>query len=242
MLEEHAGGFAPSLRCVLLGGGPVPRDLVEECLRRGIPVAQTYGLTEAASQVSTLPPEDAARKPGSAGKPLLPMQLRVDRDDGTPCPPGEAGEILVRGPTVTSGYWRRPNETAEAIRDGWLRTGDFGYLDEDGYLYVIDRREDLIVTGGENVYPAEVEAVLARHPAVREAGVFGISDSEWGQQVAAAVSLNSGAVTTEDLLRDYCRGQLAAFKVPKTIRFVDALPRTASGKLLRRELRDRSGS
>ncbi len=230
----------PSLRCVLLGGGPIPPELVDECLRRGIPIAPTYGLTEAASQVATLAPGDAALKRGSAGKPLFPVDLRIESDDGRLCEAGEPGEIAVGGPTITSGYYNRPDQTTRALRGGRLHTGDFGYLDEDGYLYVLDRRDDLIVSGGENVYPAEVEAVLASHPAVLEAGVYAVPDREWGQAVVAAVSLAAGAVATEEDLRAYCRERLAGFKVPHRISFVAELPRNASGKLLRRELRGKS--
>ena len=152
LLQERPQGSWPRLRFVLLGGGPVPADLVAECVRRGIPVAPTYGLSEAASQVATLPPGEVAARPGSAGKPLMTVELRVEGEDGGVCASGEPGEVVVRGPTVMSGYYKRPAETEPALRGGWLHTGDFGYLDDDGYLYVLDRRDDLIVTGGENVY------------------------------------------------------------------------------------------
>lgn len=182
--------YPPTLRAVLVGGGPVPKPLLEQAARLGMPVVQTYGLTEAASQVTTLAPEDALRRLGSAGQPLLPTEVRIERD-GRPAAPGEPGEILVRGPTVTPGYLNRPDATERALRDGWLHTGDVGYLDEEGFLYVLDRREDLIVSGGENVYPAEVEAVLLAHPAVEEAGVVGAPDPEWGQVPVAAVKLRT---------------------------------------------------
>jgi O-succinylbenzoic acid--CoA ligase len=237
LLAASAGGYHLDLRCILLGGGPAPADLLDECLRRGIPVAPTYGLTEAASQVTTLLPAEAASKRGSSGKPLLTVELGIRRDDGSDVATGEAGEIVVKGPSVTKGYWRNPEATATALRDGWLHTGDYGYVDEEGYLYVVDRREDLIVSGGENVYPAEVEAVLESHPGVIEAAVFALQDADWGHEVAAAVVLASGVTLTADTLRSWCRGRLAAYKVPKSIAFVAALPRTGSGKLLRRELR-----
>jgi O-succinylbenzoic acid--CoA ligase len=221
MLAERGDRpYPPWLRCVLLGGGPAPRPLLEECARRGVPVVQTYGLTEAASQVATLTPEDTLRKLGSAGKPLMPTELRIDR-----------GEILVRGPTIGPGYWNRRTER----EDGWLRTGDLGWLDGEGYLYVLDRRADLIVSGGENVYPAEVEAVLLAHPLVEEAAVVGRADARWGA-VPIAFVRTRGAVSAE-ALRAFCRERLAGYKVPSEIRFVEALPRNAAGKLLRRELR-----
>jgi o-succinylbenzoate---CoA ligase len=236
MLDARAGRpYPPALRHVLLGGGPAPLPLLEECLRRGVPVVQTYGLTETASQAATLPPEDALRKPGSAGKPLLPTELRIERDGRTVLP-GEAGEIVVRGPTVTPGYADRPEETARALRGGWLHTGDIGRLDDDGYLYVLDRRTDLIISGGENVYPAEIEAVLAAHPAVAEAGVAGQDDTRWGCVPVAFVVLRPGASATSEELTAFCRERLARYKVPTRVHVVDALPRNAAGKLLRHKL------
>ncbi|HEU5424100.1 MAG TPA: o-succinylbenzoate--CoA ligase, partial [Nitrolancea sp.] len=229
--------YPPTLRCVLLGGGPAPQPLLEVCAARGIPVTQTYGLTETDSQVATLAPEDALRRLGSAGKPLYPNALRI-AEDGRELTPGQAGEILVRGPVVSAGYAGRPEATAEALRDGWLHTGDLGYLDADGYLFVLDRRGDLIVSGGENVYPAEVEAALLAHPAVVEAGVIGLPDPDWGQVPTACVRLSDGAALSPDDLIVFCAGRLARYKVPRQIRFVAALPRNATGKLLRRQLRE----
>ncbi|MDQ7841501.1 MAG: o-succinylbenzoate--CoA ligase [bacterium] len=231
MLDERGDrSYPPTLRCVLLGGGPAPLDLLEECLRRGVPVAPTYGLTEAASQVATLPPEDLPRKLGSAGKALFPTEIKT-----------EDGEILVRGPTVMAGYATQPEETARVLQDGWLRTGDLGYLDGDGYLFVSDRRDDLVISGGENVYPAEVEGVLRGHPAVEDAGVFGLPDPEWGQVVAAAVTSRRGASLDEEGVRAFCAARLARYKVPKRIWFVEDLPRSPSGKLIRQALREKFG-
>ncbi|MGH2458675.1 MAG: o-succinylbenzoate--CoA ligase [Chloroflexota bacterium] len=236
MLEARGDRAYPStLRCVLLGGGPAPRPLLEACASRNVPVVQTYGLTEATSQVATLAPEDALRKLGSAGKPLLGTELRIARD-GADAVPGEVGEIVVRGPTVSPGYVN-PRDASAAWDDGWLRTGDLGYLDDEGFLYVVDRRVDLIVSGGENVYPAEVEAALLAHPAIEEAGVIGVPDPRWGQAVAAVIKLRGDAAPSVDEIRAFCRSRLAGYKVPTQLRFVDALPRNATGKLLRRELR-----
>lgn len=228
--------YPPSLRAVLVGGGPVPAALLDRCARIRLPALPTYGLTEASSQVTTLPPAEAGTRRGCSGKPLPVVQVRIEADD-RPAPPGTPGEILVRGPTVTPGYFQDPEATRRALAGGWLRTGDVGYLDPDGYLYVLDRRDDLIVSGGENVYPAEVEAVLTAHPAVEEAAVTGRFDAEWGQVPIAAVRLRAGHHTTEAELLEFCRARLARFKVPRQIRFVDALPRNAAGKLLRRSLR-----
>jgi o-succinylbenzoate---CoA ligase len=228
MIDERNGRRYPAtLRCVLLGGGPAPAALLDRCIALGIPVAQTYGLTETCSQAATLAPEDAQRKFGSAGKPLHPNEIVVD----------DAGEILVRGPIVMAGYLNNPEATARALTDGWLHTGDIGRIDSDGYLYVLDRRDDLIITGGENVYPAEVEAVLLAHHSVTEAGVIGVADEKWGQRVVAVVNL--AVPINADELIEYCRIQLAGYKVPKEFRFTsEPLPRTASGKIRRVALRD----
>jgi len=204
-------------RAILVGGGPVPEQVLEEAVGRGAPVVQTYGLTEACSQVTTLGPADAKRKLGSAGRPLLTTHLRIDH-----------GEILVQGPTVAPGY---------ADSDGWLHTGDLGRIDEEGFLYVEDRIDDLIVSGGENVVPAEVEQVLLRHPEVADAAVVGREDPEWQQAVTAVVVLREDADLPTEELRRHCAQELAGYKVPKRIEIASALPRTPSGKLLRRALR-----
>lgn len=219
----------PALRVVLVGGGPVPPDLLARALDRGFPVLQTYGLTEAASQVTTLAPGEALSHLGSAGKPLVTTQLRIDSS------PGDPGEILVSGTTVTPGYFGAPQATAAAIRDGWLHTGDIGRLDTDGYLFVLDRRDDLIVSGGENVYPAEVEAALLGFPGVIEAAVVGVPSEKWGLTVAAALVVNAPVASHE--LESWARDRLAAYKIPRVIRFVDDLPKTASGKIQRRLVR-----
>jgi O-succinylbenzoic acid--CoA ligase len=204
-------------RAILVGGGPVPEGPLEEALGRGATVVQTYGLTETCSQVTTLAPADARRKLGSAGRPLLTSHVRI-RD----------GEILIQGPTVAPG---------RADDSGWLRTGDLGRIDDEGFLYVRDRIDDLIVSGGENVVPAEVEEVLLRHPAVLDAAVVGREDPEWQQAVTAVVVLRGDAAVTPDELRRHCSASLAGYKVPKRVELAAALPRTPSGKLMRRALR-----
>jgi O-succinylbenzoic acid--CoA ligase len=213
----EAGADLSGPRAILVGGGPVPEEPLEEAIGRGATVVQTYGLTEACSQVTTLAPADAQRKLGSAGRPLLTTHLRI-----------QDGEILVQGPTVAPGC---------ADADGWLHTGDLGRIDEEGFLYVEDRIDDLIVSGGENVVPAEVEKVLMRHPEVADAAVIGREDPEWQQAVTAVVVLESGSEATPDDLRRHCAGALADFKVPKRVELAAALPRTPSGKLMRRALR-----
>jgi O-succinylbenzoic acid--CoA ligase len=213
----EAGVDLSGPRAILVGGGPVPVEMIEEATAHGAAVVQTYGLTEAASQVTTLSPEDAPRKLGSAGRALLTTHLRIHE-----------GEILVQGPTVAPGC---------ADQDGWLHTGDLGRIDEEGFLYVEDRIGDVIVSGGENVLPAEVEEVLLRHPAVADAAAVGRADTEWQEAVAAVVVLEDGSETSVEELRQHCSRHLAGFKVPKRFEFADELPRTPSGKLLRRELR-----
>jgi O-succinylbenzoic acid--CoA ligase len=237
MLEERAGRPYPSrLRSVLLGGGPAPRALLEECAAAGVPVVQTYGLTEAASQVTTLAPADALRKLGSAGKPLLGTEVRIAQG-GVPVPAGATGEIEVRGPTVSPGYDGKP--PGVSLRDGWFQTRDLGRFDDEGFLYIVGRIDDMIISGGENVHPAEVEAVLEAHPAVAEACVVGIPDPRWGETVVACVRTKTGHVVTPDEIEAHARVALAAYKVPRRIISVADLPRTASGKLLRRRLREK---
>ncbi len=228
----------PTLRCLLLGGGPAPRPLLEECASRKLPVVQTYGLTEAASQVTTLTPEDALPRLGSAGRPLFPTEVRIVAYGDTPLPSGEAGQIVVRGPTVTPGYFNRPQETERLLENGWLHTGDIGYLDQEGCLHVLDRRDDLIVSGGENVYPAEVEEVLRSHPDVLDAGTTGLQNERWGQIVVATVSLREGATLEAEDLLQFCRDKIAPYKVPRRVRFAPTLPRNTTGKLLRQSLRE----
>lgn len=227
--------YPSTLRCVLLGGGPVPRPLLEDCIARSIPVVQTYGLTEACSQAVTLPPADTLRKLGSAGCPLPQVQLRIMNED-RPAISGKPGMIYLKGPSITPGYANRSEATAEAIRDGWLSTGDIGYLDEEGYLYVLDRRSDLIISGGENVYPAEIESVLLTHPDVAEAGVCGQPDVQWGQVPIAFVRLHAGHDIGPEALLAHTTQRLARYKIPRAIHIVDRLPRNSSGKLLRRNL------
>ena len=238
-LDDNWDGarYPATLRCVLLGGGPVPFPLLAASMQRGIPVVQTYGLTESGSQAVTLSPADALRKLGSAGRPLPAVQLRVmSEHENRPAAPGEAGEILLKGPTITPGYADRPEATAQAFHDGWFATGDIGYLDGDGYLFVLDRRSDLIISGGENVYPAEIESVLQSHPAVKEAGVCGQVDAQWGQVPVAFVVLRPDSTVTSQELLAYTKQKLARYKQPQAIYFVAELPHTSSGKLLRRAL------
>lgn len=228
-LERREEKVHPYFKTMLAGGGPIPSDYLSRAIAKGIPVLQTYGMTETSSQAATLAPEDAFRKLGSSGKPLFLTHIRIEGATD----PNVEGEICVRGGNVTPGYVGRNAERPAQI-DGWLHTGDIGYMDEEGYLYVVDRRSDLIISGGENIYPAEVENALVKHPNVREAGVCGVDDPEWGQVPAAFVVLDSEV--SKDELLEFARTVLAGYKVPKVIRFVDELPRNASNKLMRRKL------
>ena len=237
LLERAAGSELPgALRFVLLGGGPIPATLIQRALKAGIPLAPTYGLTEAASQVTTLAPHELAEHAGTVGRPLAGVDVRVVDASGRPQRPDRPGEIQVRGAQVMSGYLDRPAASAEALRDGWLNTGDYGALDAQGYLTLLDRRGDLIVSGGENVYPAEVEGVLCGHPGVADAAVVGRPDPRWGHVVHAFIVAVGKPPAAEELAA-HCRGKLAGFKVPREFHFVARLPRTPSGELRREALR-----
>jgi pimeloyl-ACP methyl ester carboxylesterase len=224
-----------ALRAVLLGGAAIPPDLVRRATAAGWPVIATYGLTEAGSGVTALPTGDATASPGCAGRPLPGVMVRITG----PSPDG-VGEIEVRTPAAFSGYLGRPEATRAAFTaDGWLRTGDLGHLDADARLVVADRRDDLVISGGENVYPAEVEAALASHPAIDDVGVAGRAEPTWGAVPVAGIVLRPGVPDPDDhALRAWCRERLAPFKVPASFLRLTALPRTGTGKLRRRELRE----
>lgn len=222
--------YPDSFRCMLLGGGPAPKPLLERAKVHQIPVFQSYGMTETSSQIVTLSPNDALTKIGSAGKPLFTAQLKINEPDRH-----AVGEIYVKGPMVTQGYFNNQSATEASFQDSWLATGDLGYVDEEGFLYVVDRRSDLIISGGENVYPAEVEATLTGMEQIAEVGVVGVEDAIWGQVPVAFVVKNTHSLTADQTI-EYAQEKLATYKVPRQIYFVDHLPRNASNKLLRKEL------
>jgi long-chain acyl-CoA synthetase len=239
-LERHDLTSLFYLGC---GAAPLSPSAAQEIERRipSVTIRQGYGLTETAALVSTNPA--GAEKPGSVGLPVPGATVKILDDDGRELPAGEAGEICCRSPAVMRGYWhggaRDPTLTAEAVRDGWLHTGDIGYLDEDGYLFVVDRKKDLIIRGGFNVYPRDVEDALLEHPVVTAAGVVGRPDERHGEEVVAFVSLNAtGAVSSEDLI-DWARRRIGGYKYPREVHIVDAVPLTAVGKLDRKALRGR---
>jgi fatty-acyl-CoA synthase len=228
----------PSISYCISGGAPHPLAVMEAVSARGFPFLQGYGLTETAPGGTLMPADDWKRKLGSAGKPFLHAELRVVDENGAPCPRDEIGEVQFNGPNVFAGYWGRPDATAEAFTpDGWFRTGDLGRLDDEGFLTLVDRKKDMVISGGENVYSAEVEDVLFAHPAVAEAAIIGVPDERWGEAVCAIVALRPGARATAHELIAHCRAHLAQYKTPKTVVFVDALPRNAAGKVLKRQLR-----
>lgn len=229
-LEKNNQVAHPNFKTMLAGGGSVPVDYLQRAIQRKLPILQTYGMTETSSQTATLSANDALRKIGSAGKPLFFNEIKIKDVQN----PNEHGEVYIKGPHVTPGYIGR-FKAKNPLEDGWLPTGDIGYLDEEGYLYIVDRRSDLIISGGENIYPAEIENVLAGHEKVREVGVCGKEHTKWGQTPVAFVVL-SNPVSKEALFA-FCMERLAKYKVPTDIIFVDTLPRNASNKLLRRELK-----
>ena len=231
-----------SVRTVASGAAPMPVEMIER-LRSLVPHAQVsegYGLTEVTMGATSAPSyRSGVRKVGSVGVPLYDTEIRVlPVEGGPPLPPGERGEICVRGPQVMEGYHNRPDATAEVLVDGWLHTGDIGVLDEDGYLFIVDRKKDMIISGGENIYSREVEEALLMHPAVAETAVIGVPDAKWGESVLAAVVLRPGASTDEAALDAHCRERIAGYKRPRTYQFMTALPRVPStNKVDKRALR-----
>jgi acyl-CoA synthetase (AMP-forming)/AMP-acid ligase II len=220
-----------------VAAAPVPVTLLEQCQAKGIGVLQTYGLTESGGPGTILGASDAARKVGSAGRPYYLTDVQISRPDGSRCEVGEAGEVLVRAEHVMAGYWNNPEATAAAITDGWLHTGDIAIEDHEGFVTIQDRLKDMIISGGENVYPAELENVILSHPGVREVAVIAQSSVRWGESPFAVVVASDDTLTTADVA-DWCNGKLARFKQPKGAAFVAAIPRNASGKALKRILRE----
>jgi len=228
-----------SVRVIINGGEKMPIPLIER-IQRTFPsawFADAYGLTETVSGDTFLDRDSIITKLGSVGRPCRHVELDVWDEHGRSVAPGEKGEIVLRGPKVFKGYWRDPEATAKAFEGGWFHTGDIGVRDDDGYLFIVDRLKDMIISGGENIAGSEVERVLYEHPAVLEVAVVGRPDERWGEVPVAHVVLREGATATAEELMEHCRGQLAKFKVPKDVRFLDALPRNPSGKILKRELR-----
>jgi len=229
-----------SVRLLVVGGAPCPLPVLKTYLARGVSMQQGYGLTETSPMVSFLAPEYALTKVGSSGRTPMFVEVKIVGWSGATIEaPRMPGEILVHGPNVTKGYWGLPEATAAAIDgDGWFRTGDAGFFDEDGFLTISDRIKDMIITGGENVYPAEVESALMRHPAIAEVAVIGEPDSEWGEAIVAIAALKGGQSLAIEELREFAGESLARYKLPKRLEIVAALPRNATGKILKHQLRE----
>ncbi|MGW7259137.1 long-chain-fatty-acid--CoA ligase [Streptomyces sp. NPDC054834] len=225
-----------ALRLAVSGGAAIPVQVLRDFEAAfGCVVLEGYGLSET-SPVASFSRLDAARKPGSIGTPIDGVQMRVVDDSGNEVSKGETGEIAIRGHNVMKGYWQRPEATAAAIRNGWLHTGDLGRVDQDGYFWIVGREKDMINRGGYKVFPREVEEVLYEHPAVADAAVIGLPNPDLGEEIGAAVVLRPGTATTAEELRDYVKGQVAAYKYPRKVWIVDALPKGATGKILKREI------
>jgi fatty-acyl-CoA synthase len=216
----------------------MPIELIRAWHRKGVPIRQGFGITEFGPNIFSLQEEHAERKIGSIGFPNFYVDARVVDDDDRDVPDDTVGELVLRGPVCTPGYWRNPQATAEAIRDGWFHTGDLVRRDAEGFFYVVDRKKDMYKSGGENVYPVEVEHFLRTHPAIRDVAVVGAPDAKWGEVGMAFVVLEDGASASAEELIAFCRGNLAKFKTPVHVRFVATLPRGDSGKVLKRVLRE----
>jgi len=246
-----------SLKVITYGAAPMPFEVISKAIKV-MPWARyinAFGQTETASTITTLGPEDHViegteeekakklkRLSSSIGKPLPDVEVKIVDEEGKALPATEVGEILARGPRVMTGYWKDEQKTSQVMTsDGWLRTGDMGWMDDEGYVYLAGRADDMIIRGGENISPDEVEEVLHSHPKVEEAAVIGVPDVEWGQEPRAVVVLKKGEVTAPEEIIEYCRSRLAGFKRPRSVVFVDALPRNPMGKVLRKKLREDYG-
>lgn len=232
-----AGRDFSTLRWIMSGAAPVPVSLIQEYIKLGIEIHQVYGLTESCGPACLLTSDDAVERAGSTGKAFFHTDVRLVDGDGKDCEPGEPGEVVVAGPHIMLGYWNRPEATAETVRDGWLHTGDVATMDADGFVTIMDRVKDMLISGGENVYPAEIENIILAHPKVGDVAVLGVPSAKWGESPLAVVVRKDESLTPEEVIAA-CKGRLAAFKMPKAVRFVDEIPRNPSGKILKRVLRD----
>jgi fatty-acyl-CoA synthase len=240
MLAEHLDLERYDLSSVkswASGGSALPPSLVHQYAEQGIIIQQGFGMTETGPTVFIINKEDAVRKAGSVGKPVMHTDVRIMDREGNVLGANEVGELCIRGGNVIGGYWNRPEATAEAILDGWLHSGDAAKFDEEGFYYIVDRWKDMFISGGENVYPAEVENVIYHHPAVAEVAVIGVPHPKWQEVGMAIVVLKEGFTLSEEEVIEFCQGKLARYKIPKSVAFIDQLPRTAAGKVLKRELR-----
>jgi fatty-acyl-CoA synthase len=243
MLKDHpefGQHDLSSMRCWTSGGSPLPPSLVQAYAEHGIIIQQGFGMTETGPTVFLVPKADAVRKAGSVGKPVLHTDVCIMDRKLNKLGPNEVGELCIRG-NITSGYWKQPEKTAEAIIDGWLHSGDAARYDEEGFYYIVDRWKDMYISGGENVYPAEVEAVLYQMPAIAEVAVIGVPDPKWQEVGKAVVAVKEGHTLSQQELLDFCQGRLARYKIPKSVAFVDRLPRNDIGKVMKTTLREMFG-
>ena len=243
-LLQHSD-FSPeafrNVRLVMSGGAPLPVSLVRRYHDAGIVLQQGFGMSEAAPSIATLSKELAMDKAGSIGRAVYHLDVRVVDDDMNDMPVNEVGELVMRGPNIMQGYWNRPEATEEAFRGGWFHSGDLARMDEDGDLFIVERKKDMFISGGENVYPAEVENVIYELPQVAEVAVIGVRDERWGEVGKAVVALKEGQGLTGEEIIDYLRSRLAKYKVPKSVAFIQALPRNAAGKVMKTVLREGHG-
>jgi long-chain acyl-CoA synthetase len=224
-------------RCVS-GGAALPVEVKEAFFKRfGLRIQEGYGLTET-SPLACIQPSNETAKAGTIGKPVLGVDMKIFDDQDREVPQGERGEIVIRGHNIMKGYFKRPEATAEAMRNGWFHSGDIGYVDPEGDFFIVDRKKDLIIRGGYNVYPREVEEALYSHPAVAEAAVIGVPDARLGEEVKAIVALRPGSSTTAEEIIRHCKGLVAAYKYPRVVKILDSLPKGPTGKILKRALRD----
>jgi long-chain acyl-CoA synthetase len=235
--DVSAEQMATLTRCVS-GGAALPVEVKEEFFKRfGLRIQEGYGLTETSPLACIQPPNETS-KAGTIGKPVLGVDMKIVDDQDRELPQGERGEIVIRGHNIMKGYFKRPDATAEAMRNGWFHSGDIGYVDPQGDFFIVDRKKDMIIRGGYNVYPREVEEALYSHPAVAEAAVIGVPDGRLGEEVKAVVALRPGMLATPEDITRHCKGLVAAYKYPRIVKIIDSLPKGPTGKILKRALRD----
>ncbi len=239
--EEMKSADLSTLRSAVSGGAPCPLTVIHAMRGHGVEFTEGFGMTETSPTAACLQPEDVVAHAGSIGRPAQLMDFQIVDDEGHEAPVGQIGELCVRGPNVFVGYWNKPAESGRALRGGWFHTGDLGRVDEQGFYTLVDRKKDMVITGGENVYPIEVEQTMYQHPGVLEVAVIGVPDEKWGERVMAVVVRTEGATVSADELRLWTRERIAHYKAPAEVRFAEELPRTATGKLLKRELRQTLG-
>jgi fatty-acyl-CoA synthase len=243
MVPEWETADFSSINLFVAGGASVPKDLIEAYFKKGCEFIQGYGMTETAAGGTLLAPRNALNKIGSAGTPLFHLNIKIVDSTGNSLKAGEIGEILIKGPSIIKQYWNMPEETAKNIIDGWLHTGDLGYFDEDNFLYISDRKKDMYISGGENVYPTEVEFIISRHDKIAEVAVIGVPDEKWGETGMAIIVPEQNCDLTEDEVVEFCRENLAGYKRPKKILISnEILPRTATGKLVKKNLKKKHGT